>query len=582
MMINNRSIEGTVWVRAAIGVILCTAVTVQGQAIDPRTSLVEGDVAVRIDSYLAAAQRFGYSGAVLVELAGDVVLRKSYGRVRKGGDRLSPATPFPVASLTKQFTAAAILRLEMSGQLSTQDRLADHVSEFLGTDKAEITLHQLLTHTSGLAGDFAPGSAAVSKTQALARIQELPLEFEPGASYMYSNTGYNLLALIVERVSGTPWAEYLEKTFFAPLGMNATRAWRYGDPELKALGFNAPERAGRRSWDEVGAGDVLSTVHDLSLWLAALDEGQVLSKDALEKLYSPELNNYAYGWKVAESQIFGHVIWHDGDIGTISTSIRRYLDRDVTVVYLDNSQHRVAVLNKILRIALGVDTEIPPTVLEEMPADANAYGGVYEVGPNAGVKVEPTEGGLKISAFGQEGVFALVPHDAEQRKLALALYTRTSGIVRSVSEGDFAPLTSAFNPRMPASVVEEAVSEEWDQFVEKHGPFRNLKLLGVSPSVRGTSYAFALLEFTRGKEMYRFEWNGNQIDGITETARLPGGLESRPASALYRPVNKEHFIFYDLASETRRTVEFRLAEDGSADGIWVDGPAGRRLAPRSR
>lgn len=580
MRINKRQMGGS-WARAAILAALYPAFAVQGQTIDPRTSLVKGDIAARIDSYLTAAARFGYSGVVLLQLDGEVVLRESYGRLRKDGDRLSPATPLPLASVTKQITAAAILRLEMSERLSTQDRLVDHVPEFHGTDKTDITIHQLLTHTSGLPGDFWPRTGPVSQAEALARIRDLPLESEPGTVFLYSNTGYNLLALIVERASGSHWAEYLEQTFFGPLGMSATRAWKYGDPELRALGVNTPERAGRRSWDLVGAGDVLSTVHDLSLWITALDQGQVLSMNALERLYSPALRNYAYGWKVAESSNFGRVIWHDGDgPGAISTSIRRYMDRGVTIIYLDNSRHRRAVLNKILRIALGVPTEIPPEVLSEMPADGSAYSGVYEVSPNAVIEVSPADGGLRISASGQDAVFALVPHDAEQRELASELSTRTSQIVRSIAEGDFGPLTSVFNERIPASVVEEAVSQEWGEFVSRHGPFQAVELLGVSPSTRGTSYAFALLEFDRGQELYRFEWNGDRIDGINETARLPDGLASRPASGIYRPSTRERFIFYDLARETERSVEFRLSEDGAAEGIWIDGPDGRSLARR--
>ena len=252
------------------------------------------------------------------------------------------------------------------------------------------------------------------------------------------------------------------------------------------------------------------------------------------------------------------------------------------MIYLDNSRHRRAVLNKILRIALGVATEIPPRILAEMPADGSAYHGVYEVSPNAVIEVHPAEGGLRISARGQDAVFALVPHDPEERELASQLSARTSRIVRSIAAGDFGPLTNAFNERIPASVVEEAVSQEWGEFVARHGPFQTVELLGVSPSTRGTSYAFALLEFANGQEMYRFEWNGDRVDGITETARLPDGLASRPASRTYRPASTTRFIFYDLASETERAVEFRLGEDGSAEGIWVDSPAGHRLASRRR
>jgi len=324
----------------------------------PGQPLGYAEAAGRIDRYLAAMDSIGFSGTVLVEIDGHEVVSKGYGFGDAGRHvRNAPATVFDIGSITKQFTAAAILKLEMQGRLST----GDTISRFFGTlpnDKKDITIHDLLRHQSGLVstvgGDYDPiGEAAFLDT-----VFSSTLLFPTGTAFSYSNIGYSLLAMIIERVSHQDYETYLYENLWKPARMETTG---YSRPAFArdsiAVGYSGDGRAwGRptdKAWDHgapywhlKGNGGILSTAGDLLLWNHCLMTDAVLSDEARRKMYHPALREdetgdaiYAYGWDVSRTVRKTTRIWHNGSNRIFYADFMRFPEEHVTLILLSNKSH---------------------------------------------------------------------------------------------------------------------------------------------------------------------------------------------------------------------------------------------------
>jgi CubicO group peptidase (beta-lactamase class C family) len=298
-----------------------------------------------IDSYLGDlvdAQLF--QGAVLVARGGQVVLDKGYGLA--DGARGVPNTArtrFRLASMTKQFTATAIMILQARGKLNVTDSICAYLDDCPDAWRP-ITIHHLLTHTSGLPNytDF----AAYEETQAqpttpselLGRFRDLPLLFAPGTEYLYENSDYVVLGVIVERAAGQAYADFLRDAIFGPLGMRDSGVALGAGPALgEAAGYRAAgEPAPALDPSTLfAAGSLYSTVEDLYRWDQALYTTRVLPQPLLDTMWTPYANSYGYGWRIESA--FGHRrIDHPGLIDGFETLIARYPDDRVTIIVLSN------------------------------------------------------------------------------------------------------------------------------------------------------------------------------------------------------------------------------------------------------
>jgi CubicO group peptidase (beta-lactamase class C family) len=263
-------------------------------------------------------------------------------------------TAYDTMSMTKQFTAAAILKLEMMGRLRVTDPIAAHIGP-VPKGKREITVHHLLTHTSGLAGALGGDYEPVSREQMLAAALRSALRSHPGENYRYSNLGYSLLAAIVEKVSRMGYEEFLARHLFAPARMTQTGyvlpQWR---PGQVAVEYDARGRPHGRPfehrwaddgpyWNLRGNGGVLSTARDIFRWHVALTRGKVLNRRAKKKLFKAHVREepggssyYGYGWVVWKSDRFGRVAWHNGGNRWSYGELARLLDTGVMVFWITN------------------------------------------------------------------------------------------------------------------------------------------------------------------------------------------------------------------------------------------------------
>jgi CubicO group peptidase (beta-lactamase class C family) len=293
--------------------------------------------------------------AVLVARDGKVLLSRGFGIADLShGIEISPTTKFRIGSVTKQFTAAAILKLQEDGRLSVDDKLSKYIPDYPRGD--EVTIHHLLTHTSGIKSytskpDFITTATVPITTEKLIEsFKNDPFDFDPGKQFSYNNSGYFLLGYIIEKVSGQSYGDYLRDTFFKPLGMNDTGVHTHSEILAhEATGYSA--ESGKISkaldWDMSragGAGCLYSTVEDLMRWNEGVFGGKVLSSDSLKAAFTPvkldsgeePMMSYGYGWMMGDRRGL-KTISHGGGLHGWMSMLTRYVDQNTTVVVLHNA-----------------------------------------------------------------------------------------------------------------------------------------------------------------------------------------------------------------------------------------------------
>ncbi|MDP9122985.1 MAG: serine hydrolase, partial [Acidobacteriota bacterium] len=379
----------------------------------PPVEVLRGSLRERLDTYMRRAQGFGFSGALLVARGGEIVLHQGYGLAdRRRGIPVTSSTVFDIESVCKQFTAVAILKLAGQGKVG----VADPITRYFGQvppDKAHITLHQLLTHTSGLPNEY-HGTPGESRDQAVRNILALPLGSSPGRRFNYSDAGYNLLAAIVDAASGS-YEDYLRRELFLPAGLTATgfkgeRRWPDG---TVAHSYNRDTDYGSpdtwdHTWDDRGAGDVISSVGDLYRWELAMRGDRILPAAARRQLAPPHVAastgwSYGYGWNILRTAGGRTVIYHSGNLPPqgFTAEYRRYPEEGTVLLLTVNAMVDELGLLQAVRgdleaLLLGGDPRprMPP-FFAELPAHLlERYAGSYELASGGRLDVTPERGGL--------------------------------------------------------------------------------------------------------------------------------------------------------------------------------------------
>ena len=341
----------------------------------PSPTLESEDLASKIDQVLNfLAEREAFTGAVLVALNGEILFSRGYGQAdREKNLRNTPQTKFRLGSITKQFTAIAILSLQAQNKLQIQDPVCRYIPE-CPTMWQDITIHHLLTHTSGIPNftDFPDYDITkitpASPLQTIARFQDRPLHFKPGETWSYSNSGYILLGYIIEQVSGQSYETFLQQTIFEPVQMKNT-GYDHNDISL-ATGYTGFYD----HWEKAdyidmtipyAAAGLYSTIEDLYRWDQVLNTEQLMSQELLNLMFFPQVSvpahdlSYGYGWFVgkihnhpavshgdgilcfvAESASYtsnsGNGCQGNNDMEGFATEIRRYPNDKVTIIILSN------------------------------------------------------------------------------------------------------------------------------------------------------------------------------------------------------------------------------------------------------
>ncbi|MGD0259964.1 MAG: serine hydrolase domain-containing protein [Verrucomicrobiota bacterium] len=312
----------------------------------------------QVDNYLASQmQQHRIPGLTLKIIRdGKTIKTAAYGLANlELNVPAKPETVFEVGSITKQFTAAGILLLAQEGKLSVDDKISKHLKDTPET-WADVTIRHLLTHTSGIKNYTGLNGYQLwrhlTQEQFIQSIGKEPMEFQPGDSWKYCNTGFNLLGYIIENVSGMNYWDFLSQRIFQPLGMTATTNRR---PSLIIPNRAAGYEQTNRMWinrdsdltEVFSAGAIASTVGDLAKWNAALDSDRLLNAASKQQMWTPvKLNDgktrkYGFGWNV--DAVEGHKnIGHGGSTSGFSASIQRFPDDRLAIIILTNTDEEIA------------------------------------------------------------------------------------------------------------------------------------------------------------------------------------------------------------------------------------------------
>lgn len=270
----------------------------------------------------------GFEGTIIVSNQHGAIYRRSAGFAIAEDSKYKSSTVVDIASVSKQFTAAAIMKLAEQGKLETNDLISKHI-ENVSEAKANITIHNLLTHTAGFKRHLGRDEEKLNRDEFIHKALNMPLAFGVGEKYHYSNIGYGLLAFIVEEVSGQDFESYLFDNLLEPAGMFSTGYlkpdWSQRTiPEVKRLyaGYASPlkmlESTDGDFWNLKGGGGIFSTADDMALWHEALMKQEILSKRSQSIMYAPYISEdeegyfYGYGWSVVPRDEKEPLIWHNG------------------------------------------------------------------------------------------------------------------------------------------------------------------------------------------------------------------------------------------------------------------------------
>ncbi len=365
----------------------------------------------------------GTGCAALVAKDGQVIYRKAFGMADlELNVPMEPDMVFRIGSITKQFTAVAILQLMEQGKLSLQDEITKYLPDY-PMHGHSITIEHLLTHTSGIksytnVSEFGNMIRTdMTPEEVVEKIKPLPMEFAPGTKWNYNNSGYFLLGCIIEKVSGKKYAEYLKENFFIPLGMTSTL---YGDDtkivKKRASGYQ-PGEEGTVNADFMSmtlpyaAGSIMSTVDDLYKWNRALLDYKLVKKESLDrawtsyKLTDGKDTRYGYGWSLSEVQ-GSPTIEHGGGINGYLTSSIYLPEEDVFVALFSNNTGKAPEFSALKLAAATIGKPVKMSEIKLDESSLKEYEGVYA-----------NKEGTETSMVVEEGKLTVIRPGGSRRKL---------------------------------------------------------------------------------------------------------------------------------------------------------------------
>lgn len=531
------------------------------------SEIVNGDLGKKLDGYFTRAEAFGFSGAILVEKEGEIVLKKGYGWADVSNETVvTPETIFSIESLSKQFTATALLKLESEGKLS----LSDPISKFfpdVPEEKRAITIHQLLTHTSGLAHeDDSLYVQNPDRDQMVSMVMSSELSATPSQKFIYSNTGYTLLAAIVEIASGMDFEVYMREKLAGPAGLSTLHF--KGDTSkdsdtVFAHTYNRNNDYGPVNdrpyyWGYRGAAGILTSLNQVYSWMKALRSYEILQQKDYTKLTTPQTSTswsdnieYAYGWMVIKSDRGTKFIRHGGgNYPAGSTAeLRWFPEENLLYIILcnkmiDETGYVLFARRALEEIVFRGETDFPPEYLPDYPSKINVLTGIYTIDDSSSILIGKEHGKLIIGAMGQRGVDILTA--TPEFNNAESGGEKTNRIKKYI--GKPVRELKPFWGDIPAdAIISEVLGTVKDR-----------------PNSNFSATIIRVQNFPGIKEM-RIMWNRNEI-----RYWMPGG--GLPGSMALMPTAENEFVAYDILLKCRRTIRFNY-QNGSVKGLTISSGA---------
>ena len=574
--------------------LLALHLTVPPRAIParPDAPLPDSAIRARVGVYMDRLASVGYSGAVLVLRNGMPVVERAIGFAnREQGIKADTRTTWNLGSITKQFTAAAILRLEELGKLHTTDSITRWFPAAQGP-KRNITVHQLLTHTAGFESDYAPTDYTPNtRAEYMQRMLAAPLQSPPGAEHSYANSGYSMLAAIIEIITGKEFEVALTELVLTPAGMTETGYTRPNWPAARiSHGYQngadwgtIPDKlrvSGAPFWALRGNGGLQTTLADMARWEKVTTTNIVLTDSSRRKWMTghvseggPGDSKYAYGWAVHPSARGTRVVEHNGGNGVFVAEWRRFPDEGISIFVASSVAELKAspVVDDIEKAVFGGDYTLPPAAV---PVDASALAAVagrWRSATGDGLDIDARDGRLVVRATGPATWMMLTRGDTAVSSGSRAIGAQSLAIVLAMSKGDPKPLFDALKGREPLGELTQQVRGLAAERTERLGTLKSVSLLGAVPRQRGTNtilVATVRLDYERGVVSNVLVW---APDG-TLRDRLARPL----APALFVPVAGGAFQRLDLSGGPPDPA-VRIEKDGATGRITLVAPSGQRV-----
>ena len=530
-------------------------------------------------TYIQRLEKLGFAGVVLVAKGGAPIFAEGFGLAdREQGLRWTPATVSCIGSITKQFTGAAILKLEEDKKLSVADPIGLYFKD-VPADKAQITLHHLLTHSSGLSDpedidDFDP----VPLAEYLRKVLSRPLLFAPGAGYSYANANFSLLGAIIEKLSGMSYEAFVRERLFLPSGMYETGYLlpHWGDGRM-AQGYRAGERWGTvlgrpmavdgPHWALRANGGIHSTVYDMLRWARSLLEGRILSPESMKKYWAPHASEggdtfYGYGWSIAKAPDGTKIVTHNGGNGIFFADLAIVPDAGLVVFLMTNVIADIRAANTLLeqlglRFLAGRPYPSIPEIVDMDEAALTAFAGTYRLpGDAGGYHLTMGAKALFIEAEGQKAFSHLNSvREAEPGRLE-KLNRLMDQIIAGNRAGNFTPLFKAYNGEMPLERLKARWAEVTKAIEEGGGRILRHEVLGTARTQ------------DRDETVVRFSCEKGSVDrtyvwDLKEEGRLLG-MSVRGLAVRLRlfPSSDRDFFTWDGGIRPPKLVHVDAAADG--------------------
>ncbi len=551
-----------------------------------------GVIGERIDRYLTRAAALGFTGQVLAARRGEVLLHRAYGFAdRATGTLLTETTPVGVASMTKQFTAAAILELEHEGRLRLTDSIGkyfDHVPE----DKRGITIQHLITHTARIRAGVSEDFDMPSLDSSISRLLTLPLTGKVGESWRYASDGYNLLAAIVQRVSGMTYERYMHTRLFEPAGMTHSLLWAeapaYSEPVAHAyVGWRDRGTPAHwpRDWRMFGSGDLLTTAADLYRWDRALREGKVFDTVTREKYLSPQVptglqqDYYGYGLFHDVSVRKTRMIEHGGDTELgFNGAFSRYIDEDAVLIITSNERDpsgrwmRGFVQAEVEAMLFGADTITSAPDVKLVRAEMrDGLAGSYRLDSTSAIHIVNDGAFLWIAADGQAAADLLRPHATNEDSAAYVhANVRTDSLLASLLQRDSLAYVAALGDS--GARFRPDYDKEWTELLARYGPLNGYRVIG-SVRERNALSVSAQLTFLRGTRTMTFLWGNLGRGRLLNTE--PNSVSMFPVILPVAELTDGRLLGFDLW-RTQERVRIRVLPSGQLELTRIDGGVERR------
>jgi CubicO group peptidase (beta-lactamase class C family) len=479
-------------------ILSCQATALEKRAEDDNQRMLSDT-----REYLRRLEKLGFAGVVLIARDGTPLLAQGYGLAdREHGIRWTPATVSSIGSITKQFTGAGILKLQEDGLLCVNDSISKYF-QVVPEDKRAITLHHLLTHSSGLIdpekiGDWDP----IGRDEYVRLVLDQPLAFPPGQGYEYANANFSLLAAIIEQLTAKPYEKFIRERLFLPCGMyetgyvlpvwgDARMAQGYRGNNLWGTVLGRPMAEDGPYWGLRGNGGIHSTAYDMLRWAIALTEGRVLSRESMEAYWKPHVSEggdsyYGYGWVVMTGPGGEKIITHNGGNMIFFADMAIVPERKLVVFLQTNVIADVPGVNRLLekigaRILVGKPYPEIPDVADIATGTITSFAGRYKLAGNAGEIIITADGNaLVLEAEGQRAfsfLHSVEPIEIDRIERLNQLLDR---IMVACRTGNFEPIEKAYQGR----VSRERLSQRWKEMIgnteERLGPLRGHEILGTA------------------------------------------------------------------------------------------------------